>query len=49
MWGILCVQFLDVCVKFWKKKRQSFENVLAREKNPCINKTEKSKARKSIK
>ncbi len=23
---ILCVQVFDLCVRFWKKKRQSFEN-----------------------
>ncbi len=41
MWGILhFVQFLDLCVKFWKK-RQSFENLsswkkLLYQSKPCL-------------
>ncbi len=30
-----CVQFLDLCVKFRKKKRQSFENVCKLLKKTC--------------
>ncbi len=44
MRGILCVQFLDVCVNFWKKKEAKFwKCVLAREKKPVLIKLKKAR------
>ncbi len=36
MWGILCVQFLDLCVKVWKEEAKVWKCVLAVEKNGKI-------------